>query len=512
MSDIGQGRTRREVVAGMAVGAAACIVSGAGPAKARPRLSRAQAERVGVDPAGVVAFIDAVERTVGGLHGMLLLRRGKVAAEAWWSPYEPRRPHMLFSLSKSFTSTAVGFAVAEGKLALDEEVAACFPESLPARASANLRAMRLRHLLTMTTGHDEDTTDGATRDPDGDWVRGFLALPVEHAPGSHWVYNTAATYMASAMVQKVTGSTVRDYLEPRLFRPLGIEGATWEACPRGISVGGSGLSVRTEDIARFGQMLLQRGQWRGRQIVPAAWVDEAASKQVSNGDDPASDWAQGYGYQFWRCRHGGYRGEGAFGQCCVVMPAQDAVLAITSGVSDTGAVLNAAWEHLLPAFGRPAPDGAADALKRRVAGLSVPVPAGAAISDTARAVSGRRIAFESNLDGIRSATLSWRDGRCRIAMEADAGPMRLDAPHERWARGTAALRSPRGTVVTVPVAARGAWTAADTFTVTLCFVESPFVQTDAWRFSGDDVTVARRTNVAFGPTDLPALSGRLSAA
>jgi len=486
------------------------MLAGAEPAEAAARLPRSQPERVGIDPAGVLAFLEAVDRTVGGLHGMLLLRRGKVACEAWWAPYEPRRPHMLFSLSKSFTSTAVGLAIAEGRLSVDMEVCGFFPESLPPQPSPNLRAMRVRHLLTMTTGHDKDATQGTTSDPDGNWVRGFLSLPVEHAPGSHWVYNSAATYMLSAIVQKVTGETVRDYLEPRLFRPLGIEGATWETCPRGISVGGWGLSIRTEDIARFGQMLLQRGQWNGRQVVPPAWIEEATGKQVANGTDPSSDWAQGYGYQFWRCRHGAYRGDGAFGQYCIVMPAQNAVLAITSGVGDMGAVLNAAWDHLLPAFDRPAAPGAGEALKQRIAGLCVPAPAGSAASSVERAIAGRRIVFESNADGIRSATLTWRQGRPRIAMETETGPTRLDCPHERWARGTVPMRDMRGGTVRAAVAARGAWTSADTFTVTLCFVESPFVQTHAWRFSGDEVTVSRRTNVSFGPTEMPYLRGRLT--
>ena len=137
--------------------------------------------------------------------------------------------------------------------------------------------------------------------------------------------------MLSAIVQKATGKTVLDYLRPRLFEPLGIENPTWETSPQGISLGGYGLSIRTEDIARFGQLYLQKGKWQGKQLVPAAWVEAATARQTSNGSNPKSDWDQGYGYQFWRCRHGAYRGDGAFGQFCIVMPEQDAVVAITSG-------------------------------------------------------------------------------------------------------------------------------------------------------------------------------------
>ncbi len=160
--------------------------------------------------------------------------------------------------------------------------------------------------------------------------------------------------MLSAIVQKATGQTVLEYLRPRLFEPLGIEHPTWETSPEGISTGGYGLSIRTEDIARFGQLYLQKGQWQGKQLVPAAWVDAATARQTSNGSSPNSDWDQGYGYQFWRCRHNIYRGDGAFGQYCIVLPEQEAVIAITSGVKDMQAVLNLVWDNLLPAF-KPSP-------------------------------------------------------------------------------------------------------------------------------------------------------------
>ena len=139
-------------------------------------------------------------------------------------------------------------------------------------------------------------------------------MPVGLKPGTHFVYNTGATYMAGLMVQRLTGGTLIDYLTPRLFAPLGIEGATWQSDDEGYNVGGWGLRIRTEDIARFGQLLLQRGMWDGRRLLPEWWVAEATAMQTANGSDPDSDWDQGYGYQFWRCRYNAYRGDGAFGQ------------------------------------------------------------------------------------------------------------------------------------------------------------------------------------------------------
>jgi CubicO group peptidase (beta-lactamase class C family) len=182
------------------------------------------------------------------------------------------------------------------------------------------------------------------------WVQSFLAHPVPFKPGTHFQYNTPGTHMLSAIITKVTGQTVLDYLRPRLFEPLGIAHPEWGSSPQGNSFGGWGLKLCTEDIAKFGQLYLQQGKWNGKQLVPAAWVAQATAKQVSNGSDPTKDWDQGYGFQFWRCRHGAYRGDGAFGQFCLVLPEQDAVIAITADTGDMQAELNVVWDQLLPAF------------------------------------------------------------------------------------------------------------------------------------------------------------------
>lgn len=191
-------------------------------------MPRTSLDAAGIDPSALLAFIDGVEQKVGGLHSFMLLRHGKVAAEGWWAPYAPQHPHMLFSLSKSFTSTAVGLAVNEGRLTVDAPVVSFFPDQLPAKVGDHLAAMKVRHLLSMATGHDKDALGATRAAADGNWVKAFLGLPVEHAPGSKFVYNSAATYMCSAIVQKLTGETVLSYLTPRLFNPLGIQGQTWE--------------------------------------------------------------------------------------------------------------------------------------------------------------------------------------------------------------------------------------------------------------------------------------------
>lgn len=309
-------------------------------------LPRSTPEEQGVASVGILEFVQAADRQVNTMHSFMLVRHGHVIAEGWWKPETAETPHVLWSLSKSFTSTAVGLAVEEGKLRIDDLVLKFFPDDAPADPSANLKAMRVRDLLTMSTGHQDEPRLGS----DEPWVKTFLAHPVPHKPGTHFRYNTPATYMLSAIVQKVTGQTVLEYLSPRLFEPLGIAPPKWDASPQGISIGGYGLFLRTEDIAKFGQLYLQKGKWNGEQLIPESWINQATSKQVSNGSDPERDWDQGYGFQFWRCRHNAYRGDGKDGQFCIVIPELDVVVSMTADTRDLQGQLSLVWDKLLPAI------------------------------------------------------------------------------------------------------------------------------------------------------------------
>jgi CubicO group peptidase (beta-lactamase class C family) len=466
-------------------------------------LPRSRPEAQGVSSAAVLAFVEVADTSIDSLHSVMLLRHGHVVAEGWWAPYDARTPHALYSLSKSFTATAVGLVVAEGKLSLDDPVLKLFPEDAPPEPGTHLKAMRVSDLLRMATGHQTEPR----RTPDQPWTRSFLAHPVPFKPGTHFLYNTSATYVLSAAVQKATGQTVLDYLGPRLFEPLGIDRPTWEASPQGVTAGGYGLSVRTEDIAKFGQLYLQKGVWQGRQLVPAAWVEAATARQTSNGSNPRSDWDQGYGYQFWRCRHGAYRGDGAFGQFCVVLPDQDAVIAITSGVRDLQAVLNLVWDKLLPGL-RPsslAPDDVArTSLEHALKGLSLRPPRG---SGTPPAVWGKRYVFPANDRKLESVALeSGGEGSAAtLVARVNGVERRIACGRGAWPKGRLAW----GRLPEQPAAASGAWTADDTFTAKLCFYETPFTVTVRLTFSGAEVRCDSESNVGFGSTKDPRLVGKV---
>ena len=349
---------------------------GVGSVLAQGPLPRSTPEAQGVSSEGILAFVEAADRQVKTMHSFMLVRHGLVVAEAWWKPESAEKPHQMWSLSKSFTSTAVGLAVEEGKLKLDDKVLSFFPEQAPPVVPENLQKMTVKDLLTMTCGHDKEVKLSLTDTTP--WVQAFLAHPVPHAPGTHFQYNTPGTHMLSAIVGKVTGQTVLEYLKPRLFTPLGIQSPEWRASPQGNTLGGWGLMVRTEDIAKFGQLYLQKGQWQNKPLVPASWVAQATVKQVPNNagktNPETSDWAQGYGFQFWRSRHGAYRGDGKDGQFCLVLPEEDAVIAITADTGDMQLELNVVWDVLLPALKSgvlPEQPEALAKLKARIAGLSV---------------------------------------------------------------------------------------------------------------------------------------------
>jgi CubicO group peptidase (beta-lactamase class C family) len=478
----------------------ALVVLGVAPSSGAD-LPRSSPEAQGVSSAAVLAFVETADKNIDSLHSFMLIRHGRVVTEAWWAPYTPDARHSLFSLSKSFTSTAVGMAAAEGKLSIDDPVLKFFPDEAPTDPSGNLKAMRLSDLLRMSTGHQTEPP----RIPNEPWAKTFLAHTVPFKPGTHFLYNTSATYMLSAAVQKASGETVLDYLKPRLFDPLGIENPTWEVCPQGVSVGGYGLSVRTEDIAKFGQLYLQKGKWQGKQLVPAAWVEEATARQTSNGSSPRSDWDQGYGYQFWRCRHGAYRGDGAFGQYCIVLPEQDAVIAITAGVRDMQAVMNLVWDRLLPAF-KPSSlasdDTAHKKLESTLKRLTLRQPEG---KGTPPDVAGKTYAFPANDRKLESLALDiGKDGAVTLVTRVDGTDRRVACGQGAWKKGRAAW----GRMPELPVAVAGAWTADDTFTAKICFTETPFVVTVRLKLSGGEVRMESETNVGFGPSKDAPLVGK----
>lgn len=477
-------------------------------------LPRSTPEAQGVASSAITEFIDQVNKNIQHLHSFMLLRHGVVITEGWWHPYQSDLPHMLFSLSKSFTSTAVGMAISEGLLTVDDPVLMFFPEDAPRRISTNLASMTVQHLLSMSTGHSLDTTDRVllSRNP----FKTFLSIPIEHKPGTFFVYNTAASFMLAAIIQKLTGQTLIEYLTPRLFEPLGIEGATWDSHPNGINFGGFGLHLKTEDIARFGQLYLQRGCWNGQQLIPEAWVAEATVKHSDNSANQTADWQSGYGYQFWICQPPGvYRGDGAFGQFCVVMPEQKAVLAMTGGMAEMQPVLDLAWDCLLPAMKEstlPENFKANQSLVQAMKELSIQPPKGNTIpSSVENSISCKTWFFKPNPLKLETLHLDFASNTLIYHLLGSApqgGSHALSFGRSEWAQGVSFLgidlyRTP----VSIKAVTSGAWKTASTFALTICLYETPYILTLSFSFLNEEVRVKYQANVSFGPLELPDITG-----
>ena len=305
------------------------------------------------------SYLKAVEDCKEDLHSIMVLQHDKVLEEHFFTPADSA--HILNSVSKTFTSAAVGFAISEGLLSLDEKIVDIFPELVTENVSDTMKRVTIRNLLTMNSGHG---TEPASVRRSSNWVQAFLEAAPEYEPGTCYCYNSYGTYVLSAAVQKRSGQKIVDYLDTRLWQPLGIEKPMWQESPQGVNFGGWGLFLKTEDLARMGLCIINGGKFGGKQVIPADWVAEMGKNHVPSvnaginlhqarerGMDPTeNDWMQGYGYQMWRCRHNGYRADGANGQYIIILPDKDAVIVTTANIRDMAEELNLIWDHILPAL------------------------------------------------------------------------------------------------------------------------------------------------------------------
>jgi CubicO group peptidase (beta-lactamase class C family) len=428
-----------------------------------PRSAPAASE---VSSPAVSALLDRLEEKSIECHSLMVVRHGHVVAEGWWAPYSADRPHLLYSLTKSFTSIAVGLAIADGLLSLDDRVADVLPDHVPAGISEQGRRISVHHLLTMTAGHATDSLAEAWQLEPGDLVKGFLRLPFAAAEGTRHAYDNSAAFILARMVERVAGCGLAEFLDERLFAPMGIDDAEWDRVGSGAAFGFHGLHLRTEAVAAFGELLLRGGLWGGRQLVPREWVELATGRHIDSrhyaeGADRA-DFLCGYGYQFWISRHG-FHGNGAFGQHCVVVPSHDLVVVLTSAqqeVQQAQDVLDAIWECLLPGIGHPGSTRDDEILTDRLRGLALsPVPGSVG--------PGRSVTATLDASAEGSAL---PDGTTVTVGPADGGWLiRFGSlPEIEAGRGEWRESSPLGR----PVCASGGWQGG-TFVADLCIITTP---------------------------------------
>ena len=424
----------------MVMGSALCAAS------AFALMEPATPESQGVPSEAILKFIDGCEKTfdagdLGAMHGFVIVRHGKVIAEGSWKPFDTlNETHMLYSHSKSFTSSAIGLLADRGKIDLDERIVDIFSNEVPAKVSENLAQLRVRDLLTMNVGKkDHLLRDG------GDWVKEFLSKDFFRKPGTGFKYDSDATYMLAAIVEKKSGMKMMDYLQKNMFDQIGITKAWTTYSPQGIPCGGWGMNMTTRELARFGQLYLNRGDWDGKRVLSSDWVSLATTRQTWSGWQnvgvkalgEGSDWEQGYGFQFWRCRHGAYRAVGAGGQYTVVMPEKDMVVSAHAGLGDFPKELDLIWDNLLPVL-KDAPlaenPSAQKKLADRLAKLAIkPVEFARARKWT----TPFEFSLRENSRGFKSVRFDPKDGGgCICTLVTRAGEQKFPAGTGEWQKGS----------------------------------------------------------------------------
>jgi len=506
-------------------------------------LPRSTPEAQGVSSAGILDFLNAVDTAqFVEVHSIMVIRHGKVISEGWWNPYGPQYKHMMASVSKTFTATAIGLAAYENKLKIDDKVISFFPYSLPDTISNEIKALTVKDLLTMSVGQEPAPTFRGT-----DWITTFLSARPVYQPGSTFLYNNMASFMLSAIVQQATGQTVFDYLTPRLYEPMGIKGIDWDLSPQGINLGAAGLRLHTEDMAKFGQLLLQNGTWYGKQLIHASWVKEATSFKIESRDPgnkrpkELNDWAQGYCYQMWRGRYNTVRFDGARGQWGILIPDKDAVVILTSNSTVTQRELDLVWKFLLPAMkdtpSLPVDKTVSDKLAQKFASLKLNVTeTGAAHAKLETSISGKEFQFDPNPTNINTIAFTFgNDGMAKLMIKKNNVISLIKIGSDSWVMSNTNTTSilppaPSSSVTSMStsksttakyqisplhkLSARYTWLTDSTLQVTARFVEDNMgAETILFKFNDDQgaisVSVQRKGTVPAGQASTPLLNGKL---
>lgn len=456
------------------------------------RLKRASAAECGVDPGKLRELYEALgEKQV---HACMITRHNQVIAEGWWEPYRPEYAHIQYSVSKSFVGTAIGIAVTQGLLSVDDTILSILGDRLPSAPCENMQKLTIRNVLTMSTGHRDER---GMLQPGESWCYSLLTSYLDNTPGTEFRYISSSTYLLCAVIQKCTGKNVFDYLQQTLFEPMGFSDAIWwETSPEGLNTGFNGFNATAEDVTKLGLLYLNRGVWNGKRILSEQWVREAMAVQIENADNRKNqalgdrqgfgtfteDWCSGYGYLLWHCRPtGAVRADGIFGQMCVILPEQDMTVSIAAGYREPGEILELLWDKLLPAVdaAQIEPEKTAE-LEKTLASLRIPTVTGARDSALCARVSGKTYALADTGSGIRTLRFLFESAAPVVEITTQKGTLRLPVGYGEWISSETQF-DPDGfscdnVIFFADAAASGAW-QADEYVIKLVYTRTPFVDT-----------------------------------
>jgi CubicO group peptidase (beta-lactamase class C family) len=471
-------------------------------------MKRAEPRDAGVNSAVVAAFLDDAAASGLEIHGLMLYRAGRVAVEGWWWPYRADRPRIMHSVTKSVMASAIGLALQEGRFRLQDKVVSFFPEYLPAGVDDKLASMTVENLLTMRAGHAAETSGSIWRGIHTSWTAEFFKIPVVYQPGTTFMYTSAASYMLSAILTKVTGETLHDYLRPRFFEPLGIKDEQWDIGPDNINPGGNGLTMKTADLLKLGVLHAQRGIWEGRRVLAQEWIAEATR---SHGPD-------NYGYQWATAADGAYLAIGIFMQFVMVFPRQQATLAVV-GASQEGSklFLPVVQRHFPLSFETQLPAAeAAKADERLRARLNAAGSAPQIVSYPAKSaarISGKTFRIEPNAAGVTAVRFVFENDRCVFHLADADGDHTVVCGLQDWIESHTNIPGAdlhHGyTLESAVVVASARWLDENTLQMTWIFADTAFRDTVICSFDSDRVTATRSVNVNSAALTWPKLSGGL---
>ena len=392
-------------------------------------LPRSTPEEQGVPSKALVALFDSLHALpLTDMHAVVVMRHGKVIGEMYPKPYAPEYRHTMYSCSKTFVGIAVGLAIEDNRLRLDDRVAAIFPELLPDSVSKDLADMTVRHLLTMASGVKPDWN---MRSRGKEWIRTFLSKPVE-APGTKYAYDSMVSYMLAAVVQKVTGKKLTEYLQERVFTPMNVTEWAWEESPEGVNTGGWGVHIQPESLAKFGQLILNEGRWEGKQLVSAEWIREMCKKHRETGREV-------YGYHIWHCggHDGAVRADGALGQYVISVLDKDMVVVMTEATLGNGRdQRRLIWDVLLPHIqDEPLPANKKDyqTLLKKQEGYKLAEVKGKASSAFASKCEKKTIELGKNTFGWKSLKLNFGKKQVTLTVtETNGKTYELPFGYQQW--------------------------------------------------------------------------------
>ena len=497
----------------------------------RKELPRCAPEEVGIPSEVISRLVDALDSFPGSeMHGLMVMRHGKVCAEGWWQPFAPGQAHICWSQSKTYTATGIGVLITQGKLSLDTKLVDVFPELVPSDAGENLGKIQIRHLLTMSAGMSQMGPEGYG------WLPNFMKMKVDSEPGAVFMYNSMGTNTLGAIIKRVSGMDTAEFFRTELFEKLGmdLEQCFWTRIPDGHIWAAGGLFSTTENNLRLMQLYLQNGLWEGERILSEEYVKLATSAQIDNsvgytpeGDIiPQLESKQGYGYQIWMCSYpGSYRSDGAQGQYGIVFPNEDLIVVVNETLEgDSDAFFQIIYEVLL----KNMHDGALpenkvenEKLKRKLSRLSIQAPVYRPSPPEAREIGGKvysvyegaftfLTAFEPRefrntgirvSDGVDNFAFNFGGNRCEMTY-TECGERRKIRIAMDGTRSMEIMKVENHTPSKVLFS--GVWAEEKVFEVKARWVESTVEKTVRFEFADNQVRVgAKLTLGKLGAYDNP---------